>query len=225
VSEIDTLTAAVATSVEQQSLATDEIARAISRASDSSSSSSKNIAAVAAVVGETNSEAGRVTATTGLLSDSARTLAATVNAFLRDLTIDIQNRRLAIRSRSKEGVTMIGQSGTLKTTLIDISDTGAKMVAVEGMRDGDRFIMEFEDATRTAARRYGSRMDLPAFNSTSRSARSPTNKRHKGLQSAVPVSSEQVGVSEYAPCVKPRAVSSGGRAIPRHGHSRRCRAG
>jgi methyl-accepting chemotaxis protein len=152
VSEIDTLTDAVATAVEQQSQATEEIARAISRASGSSTTASNDVANVALVIGETNSEAGRVTSATELLSNSARTLTEAVNTFLLDLTGDIKDRRLAVRRRSTMAIVILADDRRLKTNMVDMSDTGVKMVATEGLGDGDRFVMEFEDRTRVSAR-------------------------------------------------------------------------
>jgi len=152
VSEIDTMTIAVAAAVEQQSAATNEIACAISRASDSSATSSGNIADVADVIGETNNEAGKVTAATGLLSKSTRKLAEAVDAFLVEVTQDVKDRRLAVRRRSTQGAVILSDGRSFKTTLIDISDTGAKFVMVGELWDGDRFVMEFEDQARARAK-------------------------------------------------------------------------
>jgi methyl-accepting chemotaxis protein len=152
VTEIDTLTEAVATAVDQQSQATEEIARAISRASGSSTNASNDVANLASVIGETNSEAGRVTSATELLSNSARTLTEAVNTFLLDLTRDIKDRRSAARRRSTSGIVILVDDRRLKTTMVDMSDTGAKIVATEGLGAGDRFVLEFEDQTRASAK-------------------------------------------------------------------------
>ncbi len=152
VAEIDEMTNAVVASVAQQSEATGEIASSISRASDSSSTASQNVASVALVIGETNSEAGRVTTATGLLSGSAKQLAEAVEKFLRDVTQDVKNRRAATRRLSTEGVVIFTNGLRAKTKLIDISDTGAKLIAPEALRNGDSFVMEFEDESRAQAR-------------------------------------------------------------------------
>jgi methyl-accepting chemotaxis protein len=152
VTEIDQLTEAVATAVEQQSQATEEIARAISRASGSSVTASNDVANVALVIGETNAEAGRVTSATELLSSSARTLTEAVNTFLFDLTRDINDRRSAVRRRSTMGIVIFADDRRLKTTLVDMSDTGVKIGAPEGLGDGDRIVVEFEDKTRASSK-------------------------------------------------------------------------
>jgi methyl-accepting chemotaxis protein len=151
VSEIDKLAEAVATAVNQQSQATEEIARAISCASGSSTTASNDVANVAMVIGETNAEAGRVTAATELLSVSALALTQAVNSFLHDLTGDIDDRRSAVRRRSTRGIAILVDGRRLQTTLIDMSDTGVKMLATDGLGNGDRFVMEFEDQTRASA--------------------------------------------------------------------------
>ena len=152
VAEIDTLANAVAMAVEQQSEATSEIARAISRASESSVNASHNVENVASVIGETNSEANRVSDATGRLSSSAKKLAEAVDGFLRDVTQDVNNRRVAARRRSTQGVVILANGVRVKTKLVDISDTGAKISAAAEFRQGERFIIEFEDRSSVRAK-------------------------------------------------------------------------
>jgi methyl-accepting chemotaxis protein len=152
VAEIDTMTNAVAGSVEQQSEATGEIARAISAASASSANASKNVEQVASVINQTNSEAGRVSNATGLLSTSAKKLAEAVDAFLHDVTQDVKNRRMDVRRRSTQGIVIGGDGNRIKTKLVDISDTGAKIVAAGDFRNGQQFSIEFEDQARVTAK-------------------------------------------------------------------------
>ena len=89
-----------------------------------------------------------------LLSGSARTLTEAVDAFLLDLIRDIKDRRSAVRRRSTMGIVNLADDRRLKTTLVDMSDTGVKMVATDGLGigSGDRFVMEFEDQTRASAK-------------------------------------------------------------------------
>jgi methyl-accepting chemotaxis protein len=153
VGEIDSMTNAVAASVEQQSEATGEIARAISQASASSKNASTDVEHVASVIGETNTEAGRVTDATGLLVTSTNRLAEAVEGFLTDLSQDVKNRRDATRRLSTEAVVIQANGARAKTKLIDISDTGAKVVAtVDFGNSGDRVILEFEDQTSAPAK-------------------------------------------------------------------------
>ena len=145
VAEINYSTNAVASAVAQQSEATGEIARAISLASESTDTASQNVVNVATVIGETNSEAARVTDTIDLLANSTKKLADAVNVFLRDLTQDVDNRRAAIRRRSTKGVVVLSGGGRFNARLMDISDTGVKIALAGGLKDGDRFSIEFED--------------------------------------------------------------------------------
>ncbi|MBB4197867.1 hypothetical protein CCR94_11425 [Rhodoblastus sphagnicola] len=152
VTEIDSMTNAVAASVDQQSEATGEIARAISQASDSSKNASKNVESVASVIGETNTEAGRVTDATGLLADSTKRLADAVEDFLTELSQDVKNRREATRRLSTEAVVIQTNGVRVKTKLVDISDTGAKVVASPDLGSGERIILEFEDQSKAPAK-------------------------------------------------------------------------
>ena len=145
VSDIDALTGAVSNSVAQQNDATNEIATAISRAASSSASASDDVAQVATVIGETSAEAGLVSEATGLLSASAKKLSLTVEAFLRDVTQDVKDRRSGTRRRTTQAIVVLANGRRLRTKLADISDTGAKIFAPEDMRDATRFQVEFED--------------------------------------------------------------------------------
>jgi methyl-accepting chemotaxis protein len=145
VSDIDALTGAVSNSVAQQNEATNEIASAISRASSSSASASDDVAQVATVIGETSAEAHLVSEATDLLSASARKLSATVEAFLRDVTQDVKERRIGTRRRTTQAIVVLANGRRLRTKLADVSDTGAKIFAPEELRETQRFQVEFED--------------------------------------------------------------------------------
>lgn len=177
VAEIDALTIAVATAVEEQNAATAEIARAISGASSSSAMTSENVESVASVIEQNNSEANRVSNATGLLSASSRKLATAVDAFLVEMTKDVQDRRAAARRRTTHGVVILNQGGRIETRLLDLSDTGAKFLAVDALKEGDRFNFEFEDRARTSAKLVwskdgysGAQFDQPLSNISSRDA-------------------------------------------------------
>jgi methyl-accepting chemotaxis protein len=150
--EINHSTSAVATAVEEQNAATNEISRAILLASESSTAATANAEQVAVVISENNVEAGRVTNTTGLLTNSTKRLADAVNTFLHDMAQDIENRREAVRRQSTKAVVVLNDGGRFPTRLADISDTGAKFVAMDGLRVGAALSIEFEDQTRVSAR-------------------------------------------------------------------------
>jgi hypothetical protein len=86
------------------------------------------------------------------LTNSTKRLADAVNAFLGDMAQDINNRRIAVRRRSTKAVVILNDGGRFPTTMADISDTGAKFVATQGLRAGAAFSIEFEDQARVSAR-------------------------------------------------------------------------
>lgn len=65
---------------------------------------------------------------------------------------DIKNRRAAVRSQSTKGIVILNDGGQFPTRLLDISDTGAKIVATDSLRVGVAFSIEFEDQSRVMAR-------------------------------------------------------------------------
>jgi hypothetical protein len=64
---------------------------------------------------------------------------------------DVNNRRAAVRKASTQGVLIFAQGQRAKTRLVDISETGARVVAPPILRDGDRLELEFEDKARMPA--------------------------------------------------------------------------
>ena len=109
-----------------------------------------------------------MTSATELLSGSARTLTEAVDAFLLDLIPDIKDRRSAVRRCPTMGIVNLADDRRLKTTLVDMSDTGVNMVATDGLGSGDRFVMEFEDQTRASAKIVWLKDGFPACYSTRR---------------------------------------------------------
>jgi len=151
VEEVDQLTGAVANSVEQQSLATGEIAQAISSASESTTRSSASVANMTGIVVETSRESERVSGASALIKDSSGKLTAALDEFLAAMAQDVRDRRLAVRKSSTQGVLIAASGGAIKTRLVDISDTGARVVAPPDLREGDRLELEFEDKARIPA--------------------------------------------------------------------------
>jgi methyl-accepting chemotaxis protein len=151
VEEVNHLASAVTSSVEQQSLATGEIAQAISSASESTSRSSASVAHMTEIVVETSREAERVAASTVLINESSQKLSAALEGFLAAMAQDVKDRRLAVRKASTQGVLISAAGAATKTKLVDISDTGARVVASPDLREGDRLELEFEDRARIPA--------------------------------------------------------------------------
>ncbi len=152
VDEIDRLTDAVSGAVDQQNEATEEIARAISAASNSSVRSTESVGRMAGIITETNREASRVAGATGLLSASSRKLHSAVEDFLRAMSQDVHDRRVALRKASTQGVMIFDNGASLRARLIDVSDMGAKVVAPEILREGQNVVIEFEDKAQSRAK-------------------------------------------------------------------------
>ena len=151
VEEVDHLANAVSGAMEQQSAATGEIAHAISSASHSSARSSASVAHMTEIVVETSREAGRVATAIGLIDQSSGKLSGALEEFLHAMEQDVRDRRLAVRKSSTQGVLILSQDRRAPTRLIDISDSGARVVAPPDLRDGDRLDLEFEDQARIPA--------------------------------------------------------------------------
>jgi methyl-accepting chemotaxis protein len=150
--EIDQLASSVSDSVEQQSAATGEIADAISAASASTARSSASVEVMTGIIVETSREAERVSTATGLLTDSSGKLSAAVEQFFAAMVQDVAERRIAVRKASTQGLLLLARGARIQTRLVDISDTGARIVAPSEIHDGDILRLEFEDQTQVPAR-------------------------------------------------------------------------
>ena len=151
VEQVDHLASAVTTAVEQQSMATGEIAQAVSAASGATTRSSACVAHMTGIVVETSRDADRVTSATGSIMESSRKLTEALEEFLAAMAQDISNRRVAVRKTSTKGALILADGQQAKTQLIDISDTGARVVAPSILRDGAKLELEFEDNARIPA--------------------------------------------------------------------------
>ena len=85
IAEINQIAATIATAVEQQDAATQEIARNVQQAAAGTSEVSQNIGGVNAAAGETGGAANRVLDAAGALSQQAAQLRAEVDRFLADV--------------------------------------------------------------------------------------------------------------------------------------------
>jgi methyl-accepting chemotaxis protein len=151
VEDVDQLASAVTTAVEQQSVATGEIAQAISAASGSTMRSSASVAHMTEIVVETSRDADRVTAATGSIMQSSGKLSEALKEFLAAMAQDINDRRKAVRKASTTGALIFADGQQAKAQLVDISETGARVVAPPILRDGLRLELEFEDQARIPA--------------------------------------------------------------------------
>lgn len=90
---VQDVTTSISTAVNEQDASTQEIARSITLASDGSAGASKNVDAVAEVIDETNQVSGKINDVSKKLTSVTEDLAISVASFLRDVRMDIEERR------------------------------------------------------------------------------------------------------------------------------------
>ncbi|MFO0408479.1 MAG: methyl-accepting chemotaxis protein [Labrys sp. (in: a-proteobacteria)] len=149
VGDISSVTTAIAAAVEEQEAATREISKAIQSASDGTTQVAHNVSMVGNAIVETSREARSVHNASETLTNVARELANSVEQFLSDVTKDLEDRRGALRRRMIETVFVTVGGRRLSTTLINLSETGCLLAAVDGIRMGDPVVIELADG-RTA---------------------------------------------------------------------------
>ena len=151
VREIESFMQAIASAVEEQDVATKEISHSIAVASDGSATATSNVDTVAGAIKATSTEAGRVMGVSDELSQVASALSLAVDEFLEGVSADVRDRRERMRIRVDQEVVLVAAGRRVPVTLIDISDVGAKLSHVDGLRIGDRVHVELHDGRVAAA--------------------------------------------------------------------------
>jgi len=151
VREIESFMQAIASAVEEQDVATKEISQSIAVASDGSATATSNVDTVAGAIKATSTEAGRVLGVSDELSEVANELSVAVDAFLEGVSADVRDRREQLRRRVDQAVMLVAAGRRLSVTLVDISETGARLSPVEGLRVGDHVQIEWDDGRICAA--------------------------------------------------------------------------
>ncbi|WP_120497146.1 methyl-accepting chemotaxis protein [Kiloniella sp. EL199] len=85
VSDVKNVATAIASAVEEQGVATQEIARNIEQASGGTSEVNSNIQQVSSAANQTRKEAGKVVTAVNVVSDNTKTVQQAVEKFLRDV--------------------------------------------------------------------------------------------------------------------------------------------
>lgn len=151
VREIESFMQAIASAVEEQDVATKEISQSIAVASDGSATATINVDTVAGAIKATSAEASRVMGVSDGLSQVASALSLAVDEFLAGVSADVRDRRERLRRRVDQEVVLLAAGLRIPVTLIDISDVGAKLSYVEGVRVGDSVRVELHDGRLVAA--------------------------------------------------------------------------
>jgi methyl-accepting chemotaxis protein len=151
VGDISTVTTAIAAAVEEQEAATREISKAIQSASDGTTQVARNVSMVGNAIVETSREAHSVQHASETLTSVARELATFVETFLADVTQDLEDRRGALRRKVMEAVVVQASGRRLNTTMLNLSETGCLVEAVEGVRMGDVISIQVPDGRLVSA--------------------------------------------------------------------------
>lgn len=145
VSEIESLTGSIAAAVQEQDAATGEIFTSVASAADRSRLLARNVDQLSSAISDTNREAQQVMMVSYQLSAVASVLSSDVEEFINGVATDVNERRLSQRY-SASGVTVVSPDGMRKETeCVDISETGARIVAVPGLRMGGPVTIEMDD--------------------------------------------------------------------------------
>ncbi|WP_208998268.1 methyl-accepting chemotaxis protein [Roseibium aquae] len=138
VDEIRSLTTVVAGAIEEQHAATQEIAQSARFASDGTGQAAKNMTFVSQAIQKTSAEAATVNSASELVSKASEKLASEVAKFLEDVARDAEDRRKALRISVTRNVSLIDKNGLRHSAqLVDISQNGAQVVDVHGVKIGD----------------------------------------------------------------------------------------
>ena len=152
IAEVTNTAATVASAVSQQEAATQEITRNISVASDESTKSATNVTAVSEAIQEANSESLQVRTASEQLGNVTEELTRAVEQFLENVSVDIRERRSALRVYSDEEIHLIIGAAKHHSRLVDMSDVGARVLCVEGLHPGQQVQIERNGKPPTSAR-------------------------------------------------------------------------
>src|SRR3546814_18188125 len=109
IAEIDTIGAAIAAAVEEQSAATQEISRNVQEAAVGAQQAGSNITGVHSAIGQTSTAADEMQQASGSLEPQARELQAPVNEFLTQVR---KSGRASCGERECQSVAITGVHAT-----------------------------------------------------------------------------------------------------------------
>ncbi len=145
VAEIMSFTQAIAGSVDQQEGATKEIAESITKASRGSHDATSHVEDVSRAIGDTSGVAADVRKLSDDLGHVSATLSGEVERFLEAVASDVDNRRRALRRRTHAAVVVRADGSKRSVTMLDVSETGARLERFEGARADEQLSIEMPD--------------------------------------------------------------------------------
>jgi hypothetical protein len=146
IAEIDAITGAMRTSIEAQINATSDIAQNVGNAFEGTRAVTSNIHGISEIARETATLAHGILDRTRSISAEGDRLAETVREFLVTLRRGPLDRRhgRAERVRTGHEVVVHCDGGDERAICVDVSLTGAKVTAVDGITVGDRLKLSGE---------------------------------------------------------------------------------
>lgn len=152
VSEIQGRTTAIAAAVEEQEASTHEISRAIALASEGSEQVAGSVSTMVQSVAQTNAEAGQLRSISDLIADVSGNLTQIVDGFLQSVAEDVRERRRATRKSIRQIAIVTSRGMRMQTMVVDISATGLRIEAVDGLTVGDALEIEWSTGDRLRGR-------------------------------------------------------------------------
>ena len=147
VGEIDAITTAIASAVEEQEAATREIAHAVQSASDGTARVAGNVGGVNHAIDATSREAEHVESVSETLSGVASELSHAVERFLTDVASDVQERRSRLRVKMNEAIVIHTNGRRHATEILDLSQSGCRIRAVTPLEIGTIVRLEMADTS------------------------------------------------------------------------------
>ena len=145
--EIQELSLAIAGAVEEQESATREIASSLTAASQGATSTTASVGSVSMSIEQTAGEAGTVNQLADVLAATSDNLVGEVEAFLKEVTSDVEDRRSALRIQMAEIIVINSTGKRKRSTLLDASTGGARITHVGDIDLNQKVFIEFADGT------------------------------------------------------------------------------
>ncbi|GLS45243.1 methyl-accepting chemotaxis protein [Methylobacterium brachythecii] len=148
--EVASLTYSIAASVEQQNSATGEISRTISRVAEGSSVAHEVAATVSQATSDTQRYSETALRASEALKSVASDLAQSIAGFNDRVSVPAKERRNAMRVEINEAASLLVEGHDHPVTLIEISETGARIGRLPPLSQGRTVELRLGDGQRIA---------------------------------------------------------------------------
>ncbi|MEM8811264.1 MAG: nitrate- and nitrite sensing domain-containing protein [Pseudomonadota bacterium] len=146
IADVREVTVAIGTAVGEQSAATQEITQSIFAASEGSKEAMSHTVSVSEAIETTVGESRSLDAVSDDVKAVADRLSGAVEAFLADMTRDVEERRRALRIQvGGEPVTIITSTGSVENTIINESQAGVGLSDPAGLKEGMVVTLQRQD--------------------------------------------------------------------------------